>query len=90
MERKCTYRQHYVQDNAGVAHKYVRIYCNTNKFPALPFCVPNSKPHGRNGFIDQGKYKFFFVESKSTDRQYHVQDNSDVAHKDVRMYCNKN
>ena len=27
---------------------------------------------------------------KWTKRQYHVQDNSDVAHQDVRMYCNIN
>ena len=30
------------------------------------------------------------MERKWTDRQYHVQDNSDVAHQYVRMYCNKN
>ena len=27
---------------------------------------------------------------KWTDRQYHVQDNADVEHKDVKMYCNTN
>ena len=27
-------------------------------------------------------------ERKQTDREYHVQNNSDVAHKDVKMYCN--
>ena len=30
------------------------------------------------------------MERKWTDRQYHVQDNADVAHQDVRMYCNTN
>ena len=30
------------------------------------------------------------MERKWTDRQYHVQYNADVAHKDVSMYCNKN
>ena len=29
--------------------KYVKIYCNTNQFPALPFCGPHSKPHGARG-----------------------------------------
>ena len=28
------------------------------------------------------------MERKWTDRQYHVQDNDDVAHQDVRIYCN--
>ena len=30
------------------------------------------------------------MERKWTDRQYHVQDNSDVEHKDVKNYCNTN
>ena len=30
------------------------------------------------------------MERKWTDRQYHVQDNADVAHQDVRMYCSTN
>ena len=30
------------------------------------------------------------MERKWIDRQYHFQDNSDVAHKDVKNYCNKN
>ena len=31
-----------------------------------------------------------FIEVKWTDRKYHVQDNSDVELKDVKMYCNTN
>ena len=46
MERKWTDREYRFQDNADVAHKYVKIYCNKNKFPTLLFCVPHSKPHG--------------------------------------------
>ena len=49
MERKWTDRQYHVQDNADIAHKDVRIYCNKNQFPALPFCGPHSKPHGARG-----------------------------------------
>ena len=49
MERKYIDRQYHIQDNDDVAHKYVRIYCNTNKFPALPFCGPHSKPHVARG-----------------------------------------
>ena len=30
------------------------------------------------------------MERKSTERQYHVQDNADVAHRDVIIYCNTN
>ena len=44
-ERKWTDRHYYVQDNSDVAHKYVKIYCNTNQFPELPFSGPHSKPH---------------------------------------------
>ena len=27
----------------------MKIYCNTNKSPGLPFCGPHSKPHGGRG-----------------------------------------
>ena len=49
MERKCTDRQYHVQDNSDVTHQYVRIYYNKNKFSALPFCGPHSKPNGARG-----------------------------------------
>ena len=29
--------------------KDVKMYCNTNQFPALPLCGPHSKPHGARG-----------------------------------------
>ena len=45
---KWTDRQYHVQDNADVAHRDVRMYCNKDKFPELPFCGPHSKPHGAN------------------------------------------
>ena len=35
MERKWTDRKYHVHDNADVEHTYVKIYCNTNKFPEL-------------------------------------------------------
>ena len=31
-----------------------------------------------------------FMEIKWTDRKYNVQDNADVEHNDVKMYCNTN
>ena len=36
-ERKWTERKYHVQDNASVELKDVKMYCNTNKFPELPF-----------------------------------------------------
>ena len=49
MERKWTERKYHVQDNAAVELKDVKMYCNTNQFPALPFCGSHSKPHGSRG-----------------------------------------
>ena len=49
-----------------------------------------TKEQRKNGVIDQGKHKKTFMEIKWTDRQYHVQDNADVAQQEVRMYYNKN
>ena len=48
-KRKCTYRGYHVQDNADVAHKYVKIYCVINQFTVLTFCGPHPKPHGARG-----------------------------------------
>ena len=39
MERKWTERKYHVQDNTAVELKYVKMYCNKNKFPELPFCI---------------------------------------------------
>ena len=58
MERKLTDREHHVQDNADVSHQDVRIYCNTNQFPALTFCVPHSKPHGARGLSKHYHLRF--------------------------------
>ena len=46
--------------------------------------------HRKHGIIDQGKYIKRASKSKWTDREYHVQDNADVAHKYVKMYCYTN
>ena len=51
VEIKWTNGQYPVLDNSDVAHKYVRMYCNTNQVPALPFCGPYTKPHGARGVI---------------------------------------
>ena len=52
MERKCTDRQYHIQDNAAVARKDVRMYCNKNQFPELPFCGTHSKPHVVGGLVN--------------------------------------
>ena len=49
-----------------------------------------SKDYRKHGVIDQGKYRKISSKRKFTDREYRVQDNADVAHKDVKMYCDTN
>ena len=46
---KWTDREYHVQDNAVVAQKYMKMYCDTNQFPALPFFGTYPKPHGARG-----------------------------------------
>ena len=38
--------------------KDVKMYCNTNQFPALPFCGPHSKPHGAWGLSKHYNLRF--------------------------------
>ena len=49
-----------------------------------------SKEHRKHEIIYQGKCRKIYSKRKCTDREYHVQDNSDVAHKDVKNYCDIN
>ena len=49
-----------------------------------------SKDDRKHGVIDQVKYRKRSSKIKWTDREYHVQDNADVAHKDVEIYCDTN
>ena len=37
-------REYHVQYNADVAHKDVKIYCDANQLPTLPFCGSHPKP----------------------------------------------
>ena len=48
-----------------------------------------SKEHRKHEVIDQRKYRKRASKIKWTDREYRVQDNADVAHTDVKIYCNK-
>ena len=45
------------------------------------------KEHHKYGVIYQGKYRKRYSKIKWIDRDYHVQDNADNSHKDVKMYC---
>ena len=44
-KRKWTDIEYNVQGSADVAHKYVKMYCETKKFQALPFCGAHPKPY---------------------------------------------
>ena len=58
MERKRTDRKYHVQDNSDVSHQYVKMYCNTNKFPELSFCGPYSKSHVSRGLSNNYYLRF--------------------------------
>ena len=58
MERTCTYRQYHVCNNADVARKDVRMYCNNNQFTVLLFCGTYSKPHGTRGLSKHYHLRF--------------------------------
>ena len=58
MGQKWIYIQYHVQDNYSVAHKDMKLYCNTNQFPALTFCGPHSKPHGVRGLSKHYHLRF--------------------------------
>ena len=49
-----------------------------------------SKEHRKYGVIDQVKYRKRDSKRKWTNREYHVQDNADVSHKDVKIYFDTN
>ena len=38
--------------------KDVKMYCNTNQFPASTFCGPHSKPHGARGLSKHYHFRF--------------------------------
>ena len=36
-------------ENAGVAQKDIKMFCDTTQFPSLQFCGPHTKPHSVRG-----------------------------------------
>ena len=55
---KCTDIEYHVRDNADVSHKDVKMYCDTNQFPVLPFCGPHPKPRGERGLSKHYHLRF--------------------------------
>ena len=45
----CKEREYHVHNDVDVAHKYVKMFCNTNQFPLYSFCGLHTKPHGVRG-----------------------------------------
>ena len=44
----------------------------------------------KHGFIDKWKDRKISSIRKRSGIEYHVQDNADIAHKDVKIYCDTN
>ena len=59
MKTKWTEIKCHVQDNASVELNDVKMYCNTNQFPTLPFCGPYYKPHGARGIGKHSHLRFY-------------------------------
>ena len=57
-KRKWTNREYHVQDNAHVAHKYFKFFCDTNQSPKLPFGGPHQNPHGARGLSKHDHLSF--------------------------------
>ena len=53
-----TDRDYHVQDNADVAYKYVKMYCDTNQFPTLQFFGSHPNPHGARGLVKHYHLRF--------------------------------
>ena len=58
IKRKWTDKEYHVQDNSDVPHKDVKVYCDDNRFPSLPFCGPHPKPHGARGLSKRYHLRF--------------------------------
>ena len=66
--------------------------CTQNNYVSLAkeFQKHLSNDDRKHGFIDHGKERKRASKIKWTDREYHVQDNDDVAYNNVKMYCYTN
>ena len=48
---KWTEREYSVQYDADVPHKHVKMFCNTNQFPALKIFVPHKNHIASEGWV---------------------------------------
>ena len=58
-KRKWTDREYRVKYNADVAHKDVKIYCDNNQFPTLPFCGSYPNPRVARGLGKNHHLRFY-------------------------------
>ena len=58
VKRKWTDREYHVQENVNIAHKDVKIYCDTKKFQALTFYGSHPKPHRERGLSKHYRLRF--------------------------------
>ena len=76
-----------------IVHSHIQTHTSTQKYEVIlakELKQHITNKHRKYGFIGQEKSKILCMERIWTDRQYHVQDNADVEHNDVKMYCNTN
>ena len=66
--------------------------CTQNKHASMSkqFQKYLSKEHRKHRVVDQVKYRKISSKIKWTDREYNIQDNADVAHKYMKIYCDTN
>ena len=57
-KQKWTEMEYHLQEDYGVAHKAVKMFCNTDQFPSLPFCGPHTKPHDVRGLSKHYNMRF--------------------------------
>ena len=62
--------------------------CTENKYVSLAYEFKDhmEEEYRQNGAMNQGKSRKRFMEIKWTERKYHVQDNSEMEVKDVKIY----
>ena len=69
-------------------HSQILMHSSTQNIDvslAKQFQKHQSNDHQKHRVIDKGKYIKRFSKRKCTYREYHVQDNDDIAHNDVKF-----
>ena len=58
-KQNCTGREYHDHNDADIAHKDVKMFCNTNQFPSFPVYGPRTKPHGVRGLSKHYHMRFY-------------------------------